>query len=249
MIKLVNVLKKIVEGIHIKNDQYVVDYDEDYDEDLIKFSDHIKFTENDNGDTVMIGFPIERTNTKSKLVNDLKHMRNINPNVISFIISKIVNNLDKQVNINSFDYVISPKSSSPLLKTFLDELKSKSNKPIYVNDMFLKNDVENIWLDLDAAKNELSGKYLKKLIKDFEKTKNVEGRALKLQPLTKFQRKYIRDLLIINPKHENMLVDMLDRKVLIVDDIITTGKTLNDIKTLLSEFNINGVTLFSMFGS
>lgn len=248
MIKLINVLKVIVEGIHIKDDKYVVDYDKDYSEDLIKFSDHINFTKNNDGDTVMVGFPIEKSNTKSKLVNDLKNMRNIDSNVISFIMSKIADNLNSQVDINSFDYVISPKSSSPLLKTFLDELKNKSDKPIYVNDMFLKNDVENIWLDLDTAKNELSNKYFNKLIKAFDKTKNVEGRPLKLQPLTKFQRKYIRDLLIVNPNHENMLVDMLFKKVLIVDDIITTGKTLNDIKTLLSKLNINGVTLFSMFG-
>jgi predicted amidophosphoribosyltransferase len=45
-----------------------------------------------------------------------------------------------------------------------------------------------------------------------------------------------------------MMVDMLSKKVLIVDDVFTTGKTLNDIKTLLSNLNINGVTLFSMFG-
>jgi hypothetical protein len=248
MIKLINVLKGIVEGIQIKGDQYVVDYDKDYSDDLIRFSDNINFTKNNDGDTVMIGFPIEKFNTKSKLVSDLKNMRNMDSNVISFIMSKIANNLNNQVDINSFDYVISPKSSSPLLKTFLDELKNKSDKPIYVNDMFLKNDVENIWLDLDTAKNELSNKYFNKLIKAFDKTKNVEGRPLKLQPLTKYQRKYIRDLLIVNPNHENMLTDMLFKKVLIVDDIITTGKTLNDIKTLLSKLNINGVTLFSMFG-
>jgi hypothetical protein len=248
MIKLINIFKVIVEGIQIKDNQYVVDYDKDYSEDLIRFSDNINFTKNNDGDTVMIGFPIEKFNTKSKLVNDLKNMRNMDSNVISFIMSKIANNLNNQVDINSFDYVISPKSSSPLLKTFLDELKNKSDKPIYVNDMFLKNDVENIWLDLDTAKNELSNKYFNKLIKAFDKTKNVEGRPLKLQPLTKFQRKYIRDLLIVNPNHENMLTDMLFKKVLIVDDIITTGKTLNDIKTLLSKLNINGVTLFSMFG-
>jgi hypothetical protein len=248
MIKLINVLKVIVEGIQIKDNQYVVDYDKDYSEDLIRFSDNINFTKNNDGDTVMVGFPIEKSNTKSKLVNDLKNMRNMDSNVISFIMSKITNNLNNQVDINSFDYVISPKSSSPLLKSFLDELKNKSDKPIYVNDMFLKNDVENIWLDLDTAKNELSNKYFNKLIKAFDKTKNVEGRPLKLQPLTKYQRKYIRDLLIVNPNHENMLTDMLFKKVLIVDDIITTGKTLNDIKTLLSKLNINGVTLFSMFG-
>ena len=30
MIKLINVLKVIVEGIHIKDDKYVVDYDKNY---------------------------------------------------------------------------------------------------------------------------------------------------------------------------------------------------------------------------
>lgn len=248
MIKLINVLKGIVEGIHIKDDQYVVDFNNDHSEDLIKFFDTTTFNKNLDGDTVIIGIPIEKFNTKSKLVNDLKNLRNIDPNVVSFIMSKILDNLDNQLDISSFDYIISPKSSSPLLKTFLDKLKSVTDKPVYVSDMFLKNDINNIWLDLDKAKNELNNKFYKKLIKDFEKIKNVEGRAMKLQPLTKFQRKYIKDLLIFNSDHENMLVDMLDKKVLVIDDIFTTGKTLNDIQNILNNLNVHGVTLFAMFG-
>lgn len=35
---------------------------------------------------------------------------------------------------------------------------------------------------------------------------------------------------------------------LIVDDILTSGKTFDDIKNMLNVFGIKNVTFFSMFG-
>jgi predicted amidophosphoribosyltransferase len=113
--------------------------------------------------------------------------------------------------------------------------------------MFIKNDVDDIWLDIETAQKELSGKYFKKLIKDFDKAKGMEGQPIKLQPLTNFQRKYVKNMLKINSDYDNVVLSMLDKKILVIDDILTSGKTLDEIKTLLSNLNTKEITLFSMF--
>jgi predicted amidophosphoribosyltransferase len=94
----------------------------------------------------------------------------------------------------------------------------------------------------------LSNKYLRKLIKDFERSKGLGGQPIKLQPMTNFQRKYVKDMLKINPEYDNVLVDMLDKKILVIDDVLTSGKTLNDIKLILSSLNTNEIISFVMFG-
>jgi phosphoribosylpyrophosphate synthetase len=195
----------------------------------------------------MVGIPITKSEFRSKFINDLKKGGNINSNDMSIIIDKVVKNLTEYIDINDYDYIVSPKSSSDLTKTFIEKLNTLSNKPTFVNDMFIKNDVDDIWLDIETAQKELSGKYFKKLIKDFDKAKGMEGQPIKLQPLTNFQRKYVKNMLKINSDYDNVVLSMLDKKILVIDDILTSGKTLDEIKTLLSNLNTKEITLFSMF--
>lgn len=248
MIKLYNILKSIDEGIRYDDEEYSIDYEKDLVDDLIRFTDKISFKKDEYGNVVMIGIPVKKSEYKSKFINDIKKGVNIDPKDLSFITDRIVNNLTEYVNLDDFDYVVSPKSSSQLTRSLIDKLSTLSNKPKFISDMFLKNDIDNIWLDIETAEKELSNKFLKKLVKDFERSKGIEGQPMKLQPLTNFQRKYVRDMLRINSEYDNMLVDMLDKNILVVDDILTSGKTLNDIRMMLSNLNTGQITLFTMFG-
>jgi hypothetical protein len=249
MIKLYKIYKELTEGIKISDDdKYEVEYTKDTTDDLIRLSDELSYRKNDYGDVVMIGIPVQKSQNKSKLINDLKKGTNLTPEVISKVTDKIISNLMSSVDLNEFDYIVSPKSSSDLTREFISKLKAVTSTPVYISDLFLKNDVNKIWLDFHTASKELSNKYLKKLVKDFERSKEIDGQPLKLQPLTNFQRKYVRDMLKINPKYDSTLVDMLDKRILVIDDVLTSGKTLNDIKLILSTLNINEVILFVMFG-
>lgn len=247
--KLYDVLKKNVrEGIRYNDETYDVDFEKDLVGDIIRFGDRLSTKKDEYGNIVMIGVPVEKSEHKNKLLNDIKKTSNLNPSVMSFIIDKVVNNLTDYVDINNFDYIVSPKSSSPLIHSLINKLKTVSNKPIFITDMFLKNDIENIWLDIEEAKKELEPKHLKSLLKSFERAKKVDGQSMKLQRLGKYHRKYVKNMLIVNPQHNNILVDMLDKNILVVDDLITTGKTLNDIRVILSNLGSGEVTLFTMFG-
>jgi hypothetical protein len=234
-------------GIRYGEENYNIDLEKSLIDDLIRFSDKISFNKDAYGNIVMVGIPITKSEFRSKFINDLKKGGNINSNDMSIIIDKVVKNLTEYIDINDYDYIVSPKSSSDLTKTFIEKLNTLSNKPTFVNDMFIKNDVDDIWLDIETAQKELSGKYFKKLIKDFDKAKGMEGQPIKLQPLTNFQRKYVKNMLKINSDYDNVVLSMLDKKILVIDDILTSGKTLDEIKTLLSNLNTKEITLFSMF--
>lgn len=249
MIKLYKIYKELTEGIKLSdNNKYEVDYTKDTVNDLIRLSDELSYRKNDYGDIVMIGIPVQKSENKSRLINDLKKGTNITPDVISTVTDRIISNLTNRVDINDFDYIVAPKSSSNLTKEFIDKLKTIATTPTFISDLFLKNDVDKIWVDINTASKELSNKYLRKLIKDFERSKGLGGQPIKLQPMTNFQRKYVKDMLKINPEYDNVLVDMLDKKILVIDDVLTSGKTLNDIKLILSSLNTNEIISFVMFG-
>lgn len=247
--KLYNIFKECInEGIRYDNEGYSIDYEKDLVNDLIRFSDKISFKKDEYGNVVMIGIPVSKSEYKNKLLNNIKQGVNINPNDISLIIDKIISNLTEYINLDDYDYVISPKSSSPLTKNLIDKLSSLSNNPTFISDLFLKNDVENIWLDIETAEKELDPKHVKMLVKSFERSKQFEGQPMKLQRLGKYHRKYVMNMLKVNSEYNNILVDMLDKNILVIDDIITSGKTLNDIRVTLSNLSTGQITLFTMFG-
>jgi phosphoribosylpyrophosphate synthetase len=247
--KLYNIFKEyITEGIRYDNEEYIIDYEKDLVDDIIRFSDNLSFKKDVYGNVVMIGIPVKKSENKNKLLNDIKKGVNIDTKDISIIIDKIISNLSDNVNLSDFDYVVSPKSSSLLTKSLIDRLSLMSNNTTFISDMFLKNDVDNIWLDIETAKKELEPKYIKMLVKSFDRSKQDEGQSMKLQRLGKYHRKYVRDMLIINSDYDNIVVDMLDKNVLVIDDILTTGKTLNDIRNILTNLSTGQITLFTMFG-
>lgn len=247
MIKLYDIYKLLSEGISYDKG-YKIDYDKDFVNDLIRFSDKLSFQKDTYDNTIMVGIPISQSENKNVLINDLKLGVGLSKDEQSFIIDRVVNNINDYIDINSFDYVISPKSSSSLVKNFLDILSSLNKKTIFIDNMFLKNDFKNIWLDIELAKKERPNKYVKSLIKRFDKLKSSDKEYFKLQPLNKYERRYVRDMLKVNPEHTNIIYDMMDKNILIVDDILTSGKTFDDIKNMLNVFNIKNVTFFSMFG-
>lgn len=247
MIKLYDIYKLVSEGISYHNG-YKIDYDKDFVNDLISFSDKLSFQKDTYGNTIMVGIPISQSENRNVLINDLKLGVGLPKDEQSFIVDRVVNNINDYVDINSFDYVISPKSSSSLVKNFLNILSSFNKKTTFIDNMFLKNDFKNIWLDIELAKKERPNKYVKSLIKRFDKLKSSDKDHFKLQPLNKYERRYVRDMLKVNPEHTNIIYDMMDKNILIVDDILTSGKTFDDIKNMLNVFGIKNVTFFSMFG-
>jgi uracil phosphoribosyltransferase len=237
------------EGIQKKDDDYIIDKD-DYVDDIISFSNKLSYVKGGDDDLVMVGLPLS-SEEKSKFLFDLKTNK-INKKIVNELFDKIIDNLSNDIDISSFDYVLTPKSTSFILSLFLKKLKTKHPNITTINDMFVKNSFDKIIIDVDRMKaDNRPSKYIKKLFKRFNKVKeNIEtyrSKNFKIRPFNKYERKYLKNFIKLNEKHFGELENMVDKKILIIDDVFTTGTTLNEMKLLLKDIISDKIFLFSLF--
>jgi hypothetical protein len=248
MIKLCEIYELNELGINYLDDTSFIDYEKDQVDDLIRFTDKLSFRKNMYGDVVMVGIPVSPFGNRNKLINALKSNEGLVKEKI-YLGELIYKNLKEHINIDDYDYIISPKSSSKLTKMFMFYLKVHHRGPKFIDDMFVKNDIENIKLDIEQAiADGKNSKFIKGLVKRFDMSKNINNQSMKLQPLNNYERKYIKNMLVVNPDYTNLIPDMIGKKVLVIDDVLTSGKTINDITGLLKSLGVEDISLFCMFG-
>jgi hypothetical protein len=249
MIKLCEIYELNELGINYLDDTSFIDYEKDEVDDLIRFTDKLSFRKDMYGNVVMVGIPVNHFDNRSKLINALKSNEGLVKEKI-YLGELIYKNLKEHINIDDYDFIISPKSSSNLIKAFMFYLKVNHNThPKYINDMFIKNDIENIKLDIEQAiADGKNSKFIKGLVKRFDMSKNLNNQSMKLQPLNNYERKYIKNMLVVNPEYNSIISEMIGKKVLVIDDILTSGKTINDMTNILKSLGVEDITLFCMFG-
>lgn len=238
------------EGVRKTDGEYRLEKEDNYIDDIVSLSNKLSYVKDVNGDLVMIGLPLSQEE-KSKFLFDLKTNK-VGKKIVNELFDKIIENLSNDSNLSSIEYVLTPKSTSNVLKLFLNKLKKKYPNLITINDMFVKNSFDKIIIDVDAMKaDNRPSKYIKKLFKRFEKVKNniesYRSKDFKIRPFNQYERKYIKNFIKINEKYYGKLEDMINKEVLVVDDVFTTGRTLNEMKLLLKDVVTDKVSLFSLF--
>lgn len=151
------------------------------------------------------------------------------------------------------DTVVIPKSSSPLLADFAAKLKSAYPKAEYVSDAFFKKvlDAENVeplinkdhkdWpkFEIDHPKEAAD---LRKSVARMIRTTG----QLELKKLYKPYMKFIKNFVEIEQSGE-ILDKLIDKKVLILDDVLSSGATMQEMIRQVKEFEasaIFGLTIF-----
>lgn len=152
------------------------------------------------------------------------------------------------------DVIIYPKSSSQLLKQFVDEVAESYPTAKVVSDSFIKvalnaEDVEPLintkhpdW-EKFAEENPKAVKELKRSLK-VQITKG--SGELQFKNLYKPYVKFIKNFIELRDAYE-VLEKVLDNNVLIIDDILSTGSTMAEMVRQVTELEpakITGLTLF-----
>lgn len=243
----------LLEGIQNIDGEYTFDTKQDRKDDIIQFKTGISSVlDNMYGDKVLIGIPFNKEGDHSKklqFIKDLKWGDRIPENIINHTLDIVVDNLDNQINLSSFDYIVSPKSSSELNKKLMDRISSKTDANV-VSDFFIKNEVSKIYMDVDKAKSDgKNNKFIKRLSKRFELAKSVDNQSIKLQPLNRYERMYLRDFLRVSDNHKLLSLVMGESKVLVVDDIFSSGKTTNEMVLILKSLGVGDITIFTLFAN
>jgi phosphoribosylpyrophosphate synthetase len=139
-----------------------------------------------------------------------------------------------ELNDIKFDIILSPNSSSAMVNFVTDTISKKYGKP-HLSGSFIKSLPSEITFSTggDVLKEET----LIYLLNFIQKAKSIGVFNLKHIKPVQF-RKYFNNLFTSVPD----LVKIVDKNILIVDDIITSGSTMNDIYKVLMAHGANNIT-------
>lgn len=245
-------MANLLEGIRLVNDQFVFDFKNDMEEDVVflKYSNtkskgkrsgiNVYFSWNFNSHADSQQISLFRKQLKNgNMISEQDKQAMINKGVIGF---------DSQFDINSFDIVVFPKSSSPLVSQIAKTIKAKSTNLLFADEVIVKSSIENINIDYDAylrsaTTPEEKEKRKLQLDKDFKHaTKNG---PFEIKKIHQFRKRVFSNYLTFRDDTSRQIYNALSGgKVLIVDDYLTTGSTLTELIRLLVSFNPKTMTCF-----
>ena len=151
------------------------------------------------------------------------------------------------------DVILYPKSGSTLVRNFAKALGARNSKIVILDDAFIKKAVsaEHVHAMINTD-HPAWGKFslenpnaVTKLSRSLEKQLQDHG-TLELKKLYKPYVKFIKNFLELKNAYET-LDTVLGKNVLVVDDILSSGTTINEMMRQLTEMEpalIAGLTIF-----
>ena len=247
------------EGIRKTSDGYQVNFDKEDIDDIISFDislyestikDHVyqfgyKFNDNVN------------SKTRSNFVQWIKGLLpdKPTPEVLRALIERPLSELHKRYNLSTFDCSVSPKSGRSELVNYIIKIKNEflQHGAEKVSIDFVKSIPSKVHFDWKSFNDEYTGeigdnryKQIKEYVDNMlDKIHRNEYFSIARYVKPKY-RPYIMDYLEI-PDNSKSIVEA-DR-ILLIDDINTTGATINEILRIVGTFNSAcEVFIFTLIG-
>ena len=205
-------------------------------------------------------------NVRSAFINYVKFAKNLqdNPNLTDFI-KNAIDNLSKKINLYDYNLVVMPESSSKVNQYMLRYIY-RFAQPTLRKMEFVKALPANISFDMDAYTEQ----YLDDVLEDgrprYTEAQKAEARQSIEKMLDLIHQKdyftiakdvkksrfrpYMMDFLRFASEADERLCESIrQQNVLIIDDVTTSGSTLNEVLRTLRILNEdNEITIFSLIG-
>lgn len=233
----------VSEGIKQRDDgEYEFNWDEDEEDDIIYLNVEAYHCDRKQNPIHYYGYSFnwrnpETRRAKNKLISFLKH--NIYKEDVTRMLDNTVDRLIDHLDMERYDYIVVVPSSSQI-----NEYMSSSIINYYSNIRVIpleKINAENIKIDWDAirsgAKSEDEFKKIKNDVASY--IRNNQGKPAIIKILPKWCRQYVKPIIKIGRGINNDEISKA-RHILIVDDILTSGKTIGDAMRLLNEAGYKG---------
>lgn len=184
--------------------------------------------------------PIQATKTKTAIRTLIKNYPNLNPNEkeeILQLIKQSIQKLNEYRPINSFDMIVSVKSTAPLNKILLTELKSYL-KPdgLMIDDMFAKDVIENLDLDWEMLDREPSEKTKEMVLAMYEKVMKTKNLFFIKDLKSSVRRYFIKFLKFSDDVQKDAFDHIFGKNILLVDDTVGEVATFRDMIRLISTY-------------
>ena len=252
----------IKEGVRPSNNEFVFDMTDDKAEDLINtsISKELNFTKfQDNA--YYFGYKFNESissQDRTRFIEWLKSQSELTPDLEAFIIRPI-KALKKEINIKDFDLIIYPLSGRSQLTNFIVKcIGNITGRDITKGSIeAIKSIPENISFDYELFKQDNGIDENSQRFKDvynyvehtlIPKIHNLDYFSLAKTTKVKY-RDYIENYLNIPEKDQKLINAIEEGKILIIDDISTSGATLKELLRIIN--NINNkceIYIFTLIG-
>lgn len=245
---------RLIEGVRIDNDDsFIFDFKNDEKDDILKLKYNKKYITKKKSKNIYsyYSYKLNKNIDKSirfKLIDYIKSSLEKDNKYENFLNKAVIGLFNNPYfELSDIDLILIPESSSNLNLSIANKIKNKIPNALFLKDIILKNEIENIQLDYDKLKqNNLKQTtifametLLKKAIVD------NKFRIKKIPP--KF-RKYIINFLKIDINNKMLLNKLYNGKILIVDDLQTEGTTFKEIERLIQKYSPKEIILYSLIG-
>lgn len=203
---------------------------------------------------------------RSAFIKHVKFSENLkdNPEITQFI-RKAIDDLSKKINLYDYDLVVMPESSSKV-NLYMLRYIYRFAQPMLRQMELVKSLPENISFDMDGYENAYLNAKLengrpryteqqKAQVKDsinemMDLIHKKEYFTIAKDVKKNRMRPFITDFLkFANEKDQQLCEKIKNQNVLVIDDIATSGSTLNEVLRALRVLNEdNNITIFSLIG-
>lgn len=241
------IIKELNEGVRGVEGRYIFDYENDKYEDLINLTGPDIYKDKIFNNVYWFGYRFNESASRqdrSEFINYLKGLLDIKPSdkELERFINKPLIELHKIENITSIDCIIHPRSDRSTLTnrivSQINDVASRSSEKTTIE--LVKNLPHNIEFDWKRFFDENDeNKQQIMFIQDtlMPKIHQLDYFSLAKNVKPKY-RKYIQNFLHFKSEEDKEIFKSINEgKVLIVDDINTSGSTLNEILRMLNEIN------------
>jgi hypothetical protein len=144
--------------------------------------------------------------------------------------------------INNVGMIVTPRSSSTLNKIMSERLHKIIPNARLVNDLFIKNSVEKISINTDKIKGsreqQISTENLMLKILEKFKSTNTPFNFTKIHP--KYRNLFFNFMKLSDEIGFDVLQDIKNKDILVVDDYLTKGTTMQELSRILKENKNSG---------
>ena len=250
------------------NEQFVFDFHHDGVNDIVRLTNDVTKIEA-FGKCFYYGYEfsdeVDR-NVRSAFINYVKFNESLqhNPDLMQFV-QKAINRLNDKINLYDYNLVVMPQSSSHINQYML-RYTYRFAQPSLQYMQLVKSLPEKIDFDMAAYEKQYLDDVLENGRPRYTEAQKEEVKASITQMMDLIHKKdyftiakdvrksrmrpYMMRFLDFQSEEDRMLcVTIRQQNVLIIDDVTTSGSTLNEILRALRILNEdNTITIFSLIG-
>ena len=252
-----------LEGISSNGDTYQFDFDTDKPEDLIELTGPELYQSSINDNVYWFGYKFKdniSSKTKSDFIHWIKGLTDNKPTSKQYeiIISRPFNRLCNQSEVDDISLIVSPRSERSQLVTRIIKIAGDILPHSIARSSveLVKNANKDVEFDWELFDEQFSGDYkqyndIKKYINEILLPRIHSGEYFSISRDVKPKyRPYIKDYLIADFNTRQKINNVQNGSILIIDDINTTGSTLNEVVKSIRSINKQcRIYIFTLIGN